>query len=535
MRSHCASGPQRQRSPLAGAPPCERLLDASAAPAARAPICRLMADQGWLLAVDRFRWPPAPRPASMPSGWAGLDSAARRPMRPSCSECQLESFDAIPCPTPPAPSGTLARQPADARGGSPRRHRDLVCAATRRLLEGWALAQARRRLGYATCPSIRENGELVTALTCGPPQLDQRFGTSALAHAGRGDGFYAAVLQAPAEGSGVSSSVARCVGASTAWLSGGVLAGSGRWCWLAGRGRRELAPEQSRLLAALGARPVWHPPVGAGLDWLGWAARGKLPSGGRNWFSGWEVTGLEAGRRLWPILLPRRWALAGGAGLAWGAASRGGFVALKLPVTRAWAGTAVTADPSRSRACNRPRRGASTAVALESGCCPQPTNAVGELGIAARMTRTSRAPSEVPCLAGHRPADRSPLHRCHQSPPAAASNHRVGDVAVDHPRPRSDCGACSIAVSRGPLISSNGWVHEPARLNHGGIGGGHSSTAARGAQAPSGRSGPSSRGGFPGSSMAAITLSKPHLLQAGSTATHVERVARAGGHVTLPR
>ncbi|NQV10164.1 MAG: 16S rRNA (cytosine(967)-C(5))-methyltransferase [Cyanobacteria bacterium] len=196
----CVQDRSAQRiAPLLEPLPGERLLDACAAPGGKSThLAELMADQGVVLAVDRSAG--RLRRVGANAGRLGLASIQRHEADAAelASALPAGSFDRILVDAPCSGLGTLARH-ADARWRiTPAAIDDLV-VLQRRLLEGMVpLLRPAGRLVYATCTvHPRENAELIMAFLASHPGWTQRSAFQLWPTPGGGDGFYAAVLQAP--------------------------------------------------------------------------------------------------------------------------------------------------------------------------------------------------------------------------------------------------------------------------------------------------------------------------------------------------
>jgi 16S rRNA (cytosine967-C5)-methyltransferase len=187
--------------PLLHPKPGERLLDACAAPGGK---CTQMAEclggDGEVWAVDRSaaRLQRLERNAAR-LGLEGVttlaaDAAALAELRPEW----LGSFDGILVDAPCSGLGTLARH-ADARWRLQPGAIEELAALQRRLLEGLRpLLRPGGRLVYATCTvHPEENGAVVEAVLAAHSCWQCREHWQAWPEPGGGDGFFAALLQAP--------------------------------------------------------------------------------------------------------------------------------------------------------------------------------------------------------------------------------------------------------------------------------------------------------------------------------------------------
>jgi len=193
--------------PLLDPRPGQRVLDACAAPGGKATqIAALLQGAGEVWAVDRS----AARLRRVAANAERLgvseilrpleaDATALARLRPAWRG----HFDRILLDVPCSGLGTLARH-ADARWRiDPDRIAELVLLQSQ-LLEGVApLLAPGGCLVYATCTvEPRENGERIAAFLNGRPDWRLRLERQWWPGHGGGDGFYAAVIDAPASGEG---------------------------------------------------------------------------------------------------------------------------------------------------------------------------------------------------------------------------------------------------------------------------------------------------------------------------------------------
>ncbi|MCT0200778.1 16S rRNA (cytosine(967)-C(5))-methyltransferase [Synechococcus sp. CS-1325] len=191
-------------APLLDPRPGERLLDACAAPGGKSThLAELIGDQGTVVAVDRSAG--RLRRVRANADRLGLSSiqlrqadAAELTADPVAGAAAEERFDRILLDAPCSGLGTLARH-ADARWRIEPATIDELVVLQRRLLEGMVpLLKPAGRLVYATCTvHPAENGELIRAFLAGRPGWSQLAERQLWPRPGGGDGFYAAVLQAP--------------------------------------------------------------------------------------------------------------------------------------------------------------------------------------------------------------------------------------------------------------------------------------------------------------------------------------------------
>ncbi|MEB3183963.1 MAG: 16S rRNA (cytosine(967)-C(5))-methyltransferase [Cyanobacteriota bacterium] len=190
--------------PLLDPQPGQRVLDACAAPGGKTTqIASLLQGAGELWAVDRSEARlrrvslNAERLGCAPLSCLAADATALAALRPDWQA----SFDRILIDAPCSGLGTLARH-ADARWRINPAAIDALVLLQSRLLEGLApLLAPGGRLVYATCTlHPRENGERVAAFLAERPawRLLQERSWWPLGQGG--DGFYAAVIEAPPSG-----------------------------------------------------------------------------------------------------------------------------------------------------------------------------------------------------------------------------------------------------------------------------------------------------------------------------------------------
>lgn len=188
-------------APLLEARPGERILDACAAPGGKGTqLAELMGDQGELWAVDRS----AARLRRVELNAARLGLTCLRLLAADAAILLADrpewrgGFDRILVDAPCSGLGTLARH-ADARWRvSPERIDGLVVLQRALLTALVPLLRPSGRLVYATCTvHPRENGEVVAAVLADHPDWQLLSERQWMPGEGGGDGFYAAVLQAP--------------------------------------------------------------------------------------------------------------------------------------------------------------------------------------------------------------------------------------------------------------------------------------------------------------------------------------------------
>ena len=216
--------------PLLDPQPGERVLDACAAPGGKSThLAEAMGDQGLVLALDRGE--ARLRRVQRNSERLGLRSITTRhgdaaQLAQDAPELR-SSFDRILVDAPCSGLGTLARH-ADARWRmNPATINELV-SLQRQLLEGLLpLLKPGGRLVYATCTvHPRENGELIAALLAEHTawQRLEQWQLWPGEQQGGGDGFFAALLQAP---QGAGGGATGGGGASTGGGALGAGAGAG--------------------------------------------------------------------------------------------------------------------------------------------------------------------------------------------------------------------------------------------------------------------------------------------------------------------
>ena len=192
--------------PLLDPRPGQRVLDACAAPGGKTTqIATCLQGEGELWAVDRS----AARLRRVEQNLARLgvgpvqtlaaDAAELSSLRPEWEG----HFDRVLLDAPCSGLGTLARH-ADARWRIEPESIEELAQLQSRLLEGLApLLAPGGILVYATCTvHPRENGERVAAFLSGRPSWRLRQERQWWPGEGGGDGFYAAVLEAPASADG---------------------------------------------------------------------------------------------------------------------------------------------------------------------------------------------------------------------------------------------------------------------------------------------------------------------------------------------
>ncbi len=193
-------------APLLEAQPGQRILDACAAPGGKSThLAELIGDQGEVWALDRSEARlrrldrNAERLGLTCIRSLALDATALAEARPHWQG----SFDRVLLDAPCSGLGTLARHP-DARWRITPDAIDGLVGLQRQLLEALLpLLAPGGRLVYATCTvEPRENGALIDGLLQSHPEwslLQERqwWPEPPEAERGGGDGFYAAVLQAP--------------------------------------------------------------------------------------------------------------------------------------------------------------------------------------------------------------------------------------------------------------------------------------------------------------------------------------------------
>ncbi|MCP9806423.1 16S rRNA (cytosine(967)-C(5))-methyltransferase [Cyanobium sp. T1B-Tous] len=182
--------------------PGERILDACAAPGGKSThLAELMGDQGEVWAVDRSEG--RLRRVGVNAARLGLQSI--HTLAADAAELVAQKpewrgwFDRILLDAPCSGLGTLARH-ADARWRlSPETIRELV-GLQRQLLEALVpLLKPAGQLVYATCTvHPAENGELIEAFLADHPGWVRRQQWQRWPAPGGGDGFFAALVQAPA-------------------------------------------------------------------------------------------------------------------------------------------------------------------------------------------------------------------------------------------------------------------------------------------------------------------------------------------------
>lgn len=193
-------------APLLEAQPGQRILDACAAPGGKSThLAELIGDQGEVWALDRSEARlrrldrNAERLGLTCIRSLALDATALAEAKPHWGG----SFDRVLLDAPCSGLGTLARHP-DARWRITPDAIDGLVSLQRQLLEALLpLLAPAGRLVYATCTvEPRENGALIHGLLQSHPgwsllQERQWWPEPPDAERGGGDGFYAAVLQAP--------------------------------------------------------------------------------------------------------------------------------------------------------------------------------------------------------------------------------------------------------------------------------------------------------------------------------------------------
>ncbi|MEY4297797.1 MAG: hypothetical protein RLZZ423_976 [Cyanobacteriota bacterium] len=207
--------------PLLDPQPGERLLDACAAPGGKSThLAEAMDDQGLVLALDRGE--ARLRRVQRNSERLGLscirtrhgDAARLAEEAPEL----LGSFDRILVDAPCSGLGTLARH-ADARWRMEPAAIDGLVTLQRQLLEALLpLLRPGGRLVYATCTvHPRENGDLIDGLLASHPgwQRLEQWQLWPGEQQGGGDGFFAALLQAPQGAGGGGASGGGAVGAGS--------------------------------------------------------------------------------------------------------------------------------------------------------------------------------------------------------------------------------------------------------------------------------------------------------------------------------
>ena len=201
----CVQDRAAQRiAPLLDPQPGERLLDACAAPGGRSThIAELIGDVGTVVAVDRSAG--RLRRVRANADRLGLAALQLRQADAAALGGELVGgeplgvlFDRILLDAPCSGLGTLARH-ADARWRIDPATIEELEGVQRRLLEGMVpLLKPAGRLVYATCTvHPAENGGLISAFLAGRPDWSQLSELQLWPRPGGGDGFYAAVLQAP--------------------------------------------------------------------------------------------------------------------------------------------------------------------------------------------------------------------------------------------------------------------------------------------------------------------------------------------------
>ncbi|WP_399231088.1 16S rRNA (cytosine(967)-C(5))-methyltransferase [Synechococcus sp. CS-1332] len=194
-------------APLLDPQPGQRILDACAAPGGKSThLAELIGDQGELWALDRSeaRLRRLDRNAER-LGLTCIRSLALDATAPAEAKPHWQgTFDRVLLDAPCSGLGTLARHP-DARWRITPEAIDGLVLLQRQLLEALLPQLAPGgRLVYATCTvEPRENGGLIAALLAAHPGLSlleerQWWPEPPAGERGGGDGFYAAVLQAPA-------------------------------------------------------------------------------------------------------------------------------------------------------------------------------------------------------------------------------------------------------------------------------------------------------------------------------------------------
>jgi len=216
--------------PLLDPQPGERLLDACAAPGGKSThLAEAMGDQGLVLALDRGE--ARLRRVQRNSERLGLTCIHTRhgdATRLAEEAPELRgSFDRILVDAPCSGLGTLARH-ADARWRIEPAAVDGLVTLQRQLLEGLLpLLKPGGRLVYATCTvHPRENGELIEAWLQAHPgwQRLEQWQLWPGEQQGGGDGFFAALLQAP---QGLGGAASGGGGASTGGGAGGAAGATG--------------------------------------------------------------------------------------------------------------------------------------------------------------------------------------------------------------------------------------------------------------------------------------------------------------------
>lgn len=190
-------------APLLEAQPGERILDACAAPGGKSThIAELIGDVGTVVAVDRSSGRlqrvhdnaerlglHTIKPLQGDAAALGADLAAKLGAAP---------FDRVLLDAPCSGLGTLARH-ADARWRITPAAIDALVELQQSLLAGVApLLRPAGRLVYATCTvHPRENQQQIAAFLAAHPGWQLRVEQQLWPRPQGGDGFYAAVLQAP--------------------------------------------------------------------------------------------------------------------------------------------------------------------------------------------------------------------------------------------------------------------------------------------------------------------------------------------------
>ena len=239
----CVQDRSAQRiAPLLDPHPGQRILDACAAPGGKSThLAELIGDQGEIWAVDRAE--PRLRRLQRNAERLGLrciqplvaDAAQLAAQRPDW----LGSFDRILVDAPCSGLGTLARH-ADARWRmDPTAIGELVALQRQLLLGLLPLLKPAGLLVYATCTvHPAENGALIASLPAGSAAVvaSQQWWPGM----GPGDGFFAAVLQAPpvpAQGlTGGGATGGAGGGGGAGGAAGGGAAGAGAAVGAAGAG-----------------------------------------------------------------------------------------------------------------------------------------------------------------------------------------------------------------------------------------------------------------------------------------------------------
>ena len=197
--------------PLLDPQPGERVLDACAAPGGKSThLAEAMGDQGLVLALDRGE--ARLRRVQRNSERLGLSCITTRhgdAARLAEEAPELRgNFDRILVDAPCSGLGTLARH-ADARWRMDRAAIEGLVTLQHQLLEGLLpLLRPGGRLVYATCTvHPRENGELIEAVLGAHPgwQRLEQWQLWPGEQEGGGDGFFAALLQAPQGGGGADT------------------------------------------------------------------------------------------------------------------------------------------------------------------------------------------------------------------------------------------------------------------------------------------------------------------------------------------